>query len=88
MARYVNIQDAKQNLADLVLATEGGAEFVIAQEGRAAARLVPVKAHRASEPQGVDRKVLPPEFEAADVRVAGMQSDATEVPRRLRKLPG
>jgi len=87
MTRFVKLRDAKENLADLVLAAEGGAEFVITEEGRAAAPLVPVQARTAAEPKGIRRETLPPEFKPADVRVAEMLEEAREVPRRMRKLP-
>jgi len=87
MTRYVNIRDAKQNLADLVLAAEGGAEFIITEEGRPAARLAPVEQRMAREPAGIRRETMPAEFKPRDVRVAEMM-DEGEVPRAMRRLPG
>jgi antitoxin (DNA-binding transcriptional repressor) of toxin-antitoxin stability system len=87
MTRYVTLQDARQSLTDLIAATQGGAEFVITEYGKAAARLMPLNAHPQSEPKGIKRETIPPQFEAADVRVSDMQDNATAVPHRMRELP-
>ena len=50
MAQIVNMLDAKTSLSRLVhdLETGGAQEFIIARNGRPAARLVPLHAHGAS----------------------------------------
>jgi prevent-host-death family protein len=44
MSRVVNMHEAKTTLSQLVSEVEGGAEVVLARDGKPVARLVPVQA--------------------------------------------
>jgi prevent-host-death family protein len=85
--RFIDIEEAKSRLANLIERVARGESLVITREGRPLARLGPPEAvtgHREKESRrGV---TLPPEYEASDVRVARISREG-EVPYRLRKTP-
>ena len=87
MDRFVDIKDAKSDLADLIARTRQGTGIVITENGRAIARLAPLDGapdHRAKETRrGV---TLAPEFEPGDARMARLSRDG-QVPHSLRELP-
>ncbi len=85
----VNIFEAKSSLSRLVEAVESGkvSEIIIARNGKPAARLVPILAHRAGQRIGVARGkfVAPDPDPAEDEAIASLFRVSDVKPRRKRK---
>jgi prevent-host-death family protein len=74
MSRIVNLYEAKTRLSALVDAAEGGEEIVIAKNGVAKARLVPVaRPTRALKPSGLlNITHIADDFDGADEDTIGL----------------
>lgn len=78
MSQIVNMLDAKTSLSKLVhdLETGGAQEFIIARNGRPAARLVPLHAGKTDRSRRIGvakgRFSVPDDIDKANLEVAGL----------------